>query len=574
MTTKTPESSQDFRQRAEELFRASETIIPESISPEETKQILYELRVHQIQLEMQNEELRRSHEELDAQKARYFDLYDLAPVGYMTLSEKRMIHEVNLAAANMLGVARKSLVKEPISRILLKEDQNIFYLNLKQCFESSIPQDWEMRLVRGYGEQFWAHLQATPAQNGEFWITLTDITERKQAEEMKAVLQKQFQQAQKLESLGVLAGGIAHDFNNILAIIIGYCYLIKMDFESAELHIPLIEKAAGRGSDLCCQMLAYAGKATIMQGQVSMRMLVEEMISMLKATINPNVAILPDLPTTIPLIYGDASQLRQIVMNLIINASEAIGEAQGEIRVSLATTVMRGGESDKDHLGQIITPGSYLCLDVTDNGCGMDEESRRRIFEPFYTTKFSGRGLGMSAVLGIITAHKGVLQITSKPGQGTTFKVYLPIRTTCASEVESPQQVASIPWKGSGTILLAEDENDVRLIAKIILKSLGFNVLEASNGKEALELYIKNASEITLVITDMGMPVMDGYELFRKLKTLNPKLPIIISSGYGDAEVGSRIAFEDVAGLVSKPYSPDKLQEVLKAIVRGEENHD
>ncbi|MEI6703872.1 MAG: response regulator, partial [Deltaproteobacteria bacterium] len=397
-----------------------------------------------------------------------------------------------------------------------------------------------------------------------------DITNRKKVEEEKQVFEHQLQHTQKLESLGVLSGGIAHDFNNILAIIMGYCSLTKMDYETAENNIQEIEKAAERAAGLCRQMLAYAGKAQLSMSQVNMWMLVEEMVTMLKSTLPQNAEINPDLSSDIPFINGDSSQLRQIVMNLIINASEAIGKEHGEIRVSLATTAIKTGQSEQDYNGNTIPPEEYVCLEVTDNGCGMDEETKWRIFEPFFTTKFTGRGLGMSAVLGIIKSHGGALQLYSQLGQGTTFKVYLPVPKKNYTEDEGQKQsVPSAPWHGSGTILLVEDEEPIRIIAKALLNKFGFTVLEAVNGKEALELYQRNATDIKLVMTDMGMPIMDGYELFYKLKKINPKLPVIVSSGYGDAEVSSRIAGEEIAGLISKPYNPDQLRDVLKMVVEG-----
>jgi CheY-like chemotaxis protein len=208
-------------------------------------------------------------------------------------------------------------------------------------------------------------------------------------------------------------------------------------------------------------------------------------------------------------------------------------------------------------------------LEVVDSGCGMDSETRQRIFEPFYSTKFTGRGLGMSAVLGIIRSHKGALQLFSQPGQGSTFKVYLPVFNDGVCDVVSCQRVVQPPWQGSGTILLVEDEEQLLHVVKAILKSMGFSVIEASNGKLALEVYQKYAAEISLVLTDIGMPVMDGYGLFRELKKLDPKLPIIISSGFGDAEVTAHIPGDQIAGLVSKPYNFDQLREVLKSVVEG-----
>ena len=397
-----------------------------------------------------------------------------------------------------------------------------------------------------------------------------DITERKRTEEANLLLNQQLQHTQKLESLGVLAGGIAHDFNNILAIIMGYCSLTKLNYQKAEKNIPLIETAAERAAGLCRQMMAYAGKAQLTMTRINMVRKVEEMVGMLKATLPQNTVIKTDLSAEIPLIEGDASQLRQVIMNLIINSSEAIGTEQGEVNVSLAMVKIMAGKAYEDYHGKQIPPGEYVCLEVTDNGCGMDEETKWRIFEPFYTTKFAGRGLGMSAVLGIIKSHGGALQLFSKPGQGTTFKVYLPAPKS--EIVKDDDQTASVPvapWRGSGTVLLAEDEEPIRDIAKTFLEMFGFTVLEAVNGKEALEIYQKNAAEITLVFTDMGMPVMDGYELFHKLKSLNPELPIIVSSGYGDAEVSARIGSDNIAGIISKPYNPNKLREVLKMVLNN-----
>lgn len=399
-----------------------------------------------------------------------------------------------------------------------------------------------------------------------------DISDLKRAEEEKRAFEQQYQQTQKLESLGVLAGGIAHDFNNILAIIIGRCSLAKMRQETAVEHIESIEKAAERAAELCRQMLAYAGKAQFTLSQINMRWLVDEMVNMLRTTTNQNAVIVFDSIPDIPFIKGDASQLRQVVMNLIINASEAIGMEQGEIRVNLATIAIKADEPIKDHLGAIIASGEYIRLEVTDSGCGMDSETKRRIFEPFYSTKFTGRGLGMSAVLGIITAHKGALQLFSQPGQGTTFLVYLPVQANNSLGKEPYQRLPQAQWLGSGTILLVDDEEQILIIAKTMLVALGFTVITAANGREALAKYREHASEIVLVLTDVGMPVMDGYMLFRELKSINPDLPIVISSGFGEADVTARIARENIAGLVGKPFNSIQLRDVIQNVVMHKAN--
>jgi CheY-like chemotaxis protein len=316
-------------------------------------------------------------------------------------------------------------------------------------------------------------------------------------------------------------------------------------------------------------MLVYAGKAQLLPSKLDMTALVEEMVNMLKASIRKNVVIKLLPSTGMPSIIADASQVRQIAMNLIINASEAISATQGKILVSLAKTAITVEQPHIDHLGNVITPGEYICLEVTDNGCGMDGETKRRLFEPFYTTKFTGRGLGMSAVLGIIKAHNGALQLFSLPGQGTTFKVYLPVQKTDSFVEESLQTESPVKWQGSGTILLVEDEPQVIKIGSLLLNSLGFSVIEASNGNEALKLYQKNAAYITFVMTDVGMPGMDGYELSRRLKRLNSVLPIIITSGFGDADVTSHIPREEIAGILNKPYNLPQLRDMVKGVVEG-----
>ena len=522
------------------------------------------------EIKLQEEQILRNHHNLEAERLRYQALYDMAPVGYLTLNDTGCILEANLVAANMLGLSRRALLKLSICRFIVKADQDIYYLHHTKCFESCHPQGWEMRLVRADESVFWAHLQAAPAAGGEYWITLSDITERKKAEEEKLVINQRLQQAQKLESLAVLSGGIAHDFNNILAIILGNCYLAKLNPDAAEGSLSTIERAVERAALLCRQMMAYAGKAPFEKSLVNMALLVNEMAEMFKNTIPRNVQLKLDCPTDILLISGDISQLNQMVMNLFLNASEAIGKAPGEICLSLSMAEIKDAATDTDHLGERIASGCYVCLEVTDTGCGMDEEGVHRIFEPFYTTKFSGRGLGMPATLGFITAHKGALQLSSRPGQGTTFKVYLPVHIAEIAKEEFIPHVAPVEWTGGGKkILLAEDEEIIRCVASAMLEELGFTVIEAANGKEALELYQKNAADIALVVTDIGMPQMDGYELIHELKKLNEKLPIIVSSGFGDSVVTSRMPPGVIAALLNKPYRFEKLRDTLKGVLEG-----
>ena len=497
-----------------------------------------------------------------------------APVGIFQTDPDGNCVYVNRKWSELAGLTEEEAMGTGWSNALHPEDRDKVITGWYESAKAGILFNLEYRFITPSGTVHWVSGVASSLKFASNVVSgyigsVTDITERIHQEEKRLLLEKQLQQTQRLESLGVLAGGIAHDFNNILAIIMGYCSLTKMDFETAEKNIPQIEKAVERAAGLCRQMLAYAGKTQYVEAKVNLEVQVSETVNLLKASIPQNVAIKYVWHENIPPIKADASQISQVAMNLIINASESIGEAQGEVLVSLSKKALSTGQHEKDYLGKIIPPGWYACLEVTDNGCGMSDETYNRIFEPFYTTKFTGRGLGMSAVLGIVTAHRGALQLFSEPGKGTTFKVYLPVQIIDSNTIESSQQIASTPWQGSGTILLVEDEEQVKMIARTMLQTMGFSVLEANNGKEALELYKKNASDITLVVTDMGMPVMDGYALFRELKTLAPELPIIISSGYGDTVVTSRLDSDDIAGMVNKPYSFEKLQDMLKRVVEG-----
>lgn len=482
--------------------------------------------------------------------------------GVIVVDQQNNIRFINRAAESLIGINRFEAVGHQLEEVYL----------LRQGKENKIGEK-EYTLTTRVGNEYAVEEVRTSfddmaPDSGGVVIVFRDITERKLLREEFYKLEQQFHQAQKLESLGVLAGGIAHDFNNILAIIQGYCGLIRMDYTTTEYDIIQIERAVERAAELCSQMLAYAGKAQFAKSLVDMPTMVEEIASMLRSTLPQNAVIKLDICRNIPSVVGDASQLRQVVMNLIINASEAIGNGQGEVLVVLAKTTLVSGKTYKDYNGKAIPPGTYVSLEVTDNGCGMDDDTKWRIFEPFYTTKFTGRGLGMSAVLGIISSHYGALQLFSQLGEGTTFKVFLPAEISDAMEHEEQIQPAlSAPWRGNGTILVVEDEEQVLLIVATILKNRGFTVITATNGLEALELYQKHADDILLVVTDIGMPIMDGYELFRELKKLRPELPIIISSGFGETVVTARINREDIAGFISKPYKFDQLWEVLKSVV-------
>ncbi len=401
-------------------------------------------------------------------------------------------------------------------------------------------------------------------------VSLDDITERINAEEERLALERHLQQTQKLESLGVLAGGIAHDFNNILTIILGYCYVIKdeRDPASAEAdYVQKIEYAANRAGDICRQMLSYAGRNELHHSPIEMNSLVNDMLMMLGSGINKNITIEGDLSGVL-IIISDSSQIQQIVMNLIINAAEAIGDKIGTIRITLGKVEFTAACLVTDVTGKIIHAGRYVCLEVSDNGCGMDKETQERIFEPFYTTKFAGRGLGMSSTLGIIKSLGGALQLTSRPGAGSTFKIYLPLPSV-PDTAESTQAPRLIPHvQGHGTILLVDDEEELRALGPIRLKALGYATLTAANGLEALEIYRERGGGIDLILLDLLMPVMDGFETYHRLREISSTVPIVFCSGCGLEELPSGILDNEHTNFLKKPYKPDQLRNVLLEMLR------
>lgn len=393
-----------------------------------------------------------------------------------------------------------------------------------------------------------------------------DITERKKAEEYRFALEQQLQQAQKLESLGVLSGGIAHDFNNILTIIIGHCSLARgaAGPEAVPRHLEQIELAANRAAHLCRQMLAYAGKSPLVQTEIDLCAQVREIVNMLRPGFRKNVSFRFRLDP-VPTVKGDQSQVQQIVMNLIMNAVEAIGDGRGSVGIALDQVTVTPEQGSCDVFGAPIPPGAYACLQVSDNGCGMSEETRKRIFEPFFSTKFTGRGLGMSAIMGIIRSHRGALQLSSTPGLGSTFTVYFPV---CAAPLRDAAGAPAPDAPGlapplRGTVLLVDDESQLRALGLVLLERLGCQVLTACNGKEALEIYRRHAGRIHLVLMDVTMPEMDGVEAYHELRKDAPSLPVLFCSGYGEKEVSHLIDRDPHAAFLGKPYRSDLMHEML-----------
>ena len=409
-----------------------------------------------------------------------------------------------------------------------------------------------------------------------------DITDRKRAEAQRLSLERQVQYAQKLESLGVLAGGIAHDFNNILMTILGNADL-AMDGLSSHAptceNIKEIQKASKRAAELARQMLAYSGKGRFVVEPLDLGMLVDEMAHLLEVSISKKAVLKYNFADNLPAINGDATQIRQIIMNLITNASEAIGDKSGV--VALSTGAMDCDRAYLDDVNEILLAGLdeplgegiYVYIEVVDTGCGMDAETIEKIFDPFFTTKFTGRGLGMSAVLGIVRGHHGAIKIHSELGRGTTFKVLFPAGELPAGgdAIQERDADAAEAWRGRGTVLIADDEESIRAVGKQALCSMGFSVLTAADGREAIEIFGARADEIVCVLLDLTMPHMDGEQAFGELRRIRPDIQVILCSGYNEQDATQHFVGKGLAGFIQKPYDLSALRGKLMEVLTDDE---
>ena len=566
------DSRSTLRQRAEAMALENAAHAPEDLEPQLA---MHELRVHQIELEMQNEELRRVQEELEVSRARYFDLYDMAPVGYLTLSEQGLILEANLTAAKLLGVARGALVKLPLSRFILPDDQDIHYLHRKQLLETGAPQVWELRLLKKDSGPFWARVQAAIARDADgaaiCRVVVSDIGERKRAEVEKAKLEIQDQQLQKAESLGRMAGAIAHRFNNYLMAVMGNLELgmgdQSLDTRSFQ-NLTHAMEAARQAAHLSTQMLAYLGQALGRQEPLDLSNLCRRGLPALRTTMPKDVALEMNSPAPVLVVSANASQIREVLTNLVTNAWESCA-AQGTVRLTLKTvTAADIPAAHRFPIGWQPHGDAYACLEVVDNGCGIAEKDLEKLFDPFFSTKLGGRGLGLPVVLGIVRAHSGAITADSEPGRGSVFQVFLPLSAE-APRARPKLQIVSRSM-GGGTVLIVEDEKMIRSVIETMLLGLGFSALHAEDGVAALEVFWQHKDEIRCVLCDLTMPRMNGWETLAALRKLAPGLPVILASGYDEAHAMAGDHPELPQAFLGKPYRLKALREALsQALHRG-----
>ncbi|KAF0171545.1 MAG: signal transduction histidine kinase NtrB [Limisphaerales bacterium] len=433
------------------------------------------------------------------------------------------------------------------------------------------------------GAQWWGVLGFDECRQEREWTGLeTDALnvvagvlgaafERQRAEQERAGIERKMVESQKLESLGVLAGGIAHDFNNLLTSILGNASLLRFDLpKDSPLHPSLaqIEQTSLRAADLCRQMLAYSGRGRFQLQRVDMAKLVEDTTHLIEVSISKKVVLRFNFAPGVPAVEADPTQLRQIVMNLVINASEAIGDRSGIIAITTGEMQVDKPYLATTYLAPDLPAGRYAFLEISDNGCGMTPEVKARIFDPFFTTKFAGRGLGLAAVLGIVRGHGGALKVYSEPGKGTSFKLLLPAAT---GAVTSEPSVAASPenWRGLGRVLVVDDEATVRVIATRLLEALGFTVTVAEDGRAGVETFQRQPDAFHLVLMDLTMPHYDGVQAYGLMRRIRADVRVILMSGFNEQDAIANFTGKGLAGFLSKPFDMAALTEKVRAALNA-----
>ncbi len=544
---------------------------------------------------------RRKHVEMELAETRAAaaEAFSQNPNGMILVkAPDQTIILANTAAVGLLGIRTEGLppllAGTPLADLpnhwrLLRSDGTPIPREewpLHRALQGIATPEEECRIQRADGTERWVLVRGTPVcGNGGTvtagLLTIQDISARREAEAALQRMETRLQQTQKLESIGVLAGGIAHDFNNLLMTICGNQELLAVSLPAdspMQRYLRDMTQACRRAADICRQMLAYSGKGQNIIQKINLSEMATDIRGMLGIAVGKRTALDLRLADGLPPVEADASQLQQVIMNLVQNAAEAIGEnADGTITVStfLEKDKRVGAGGDVIAPAGQVAAGPYVGIEVTDNGCGMPETVLERVFEPFYSTKFVGRGLGLPAVYGILRSHKGFIRLQSAPGKGSRIAVCFPAAARPRKSAAKPA-ASIVPhdggWRGSGTVLLVDDEQAVRDTGRRMLEYLGFRVLTAENGPHAVQIFQDNMQtedlpdedRIACILLDQSMPVLDGMQTLAELKKIRLSIPVILCSGYCETDLTQRFAGKGLAGVIQKPYGLDVLQAKLR----------
>lgn len=528
-------------------------------------------------------ERKKAEQALLESEQRFRTLLESAADAFFLTDWDGRIIDINQQAYRSLGYTREELLSFSMADIdpLFRLDQYRQVIRNLQEQGGVLTREGHQR--RRDGTLLPVELRISAVRLGENQYVLSqvrDISERIQAEAERRELELQFLEAHKLESLGLMAGGIAHDFNNLLTVILGNTDMLLQEVSadsSVRSKLLEIEKGARTAADLCTQLLAYAGKSPMNFRPLQLNRLVRDITQLMELSLKKRASLRMELAPSLPVMRGDPTRLRQIILNLLTNAGEAITRPDG--KVTLRTSVREIGESAFSNwrVAFDARPGRFVILEVIDNGCGMDEDTLAKIFDPFFTTKFAGRGLGLGAVLGIMRAHQGLIDVWSRPGQGARFVLAFPVAEDVNEvpdeEIDQPDRAVSLNDVPRGTILVVDDEEGPRLICERLLSRYGFTVKVAEDGLRGLRQFRENPDQYTLVILDYTMPGMNGEELLREMRAIRPDLPALFFSGYSDRFITGLPDFNPPVQFLQKPFRAaqlvDKVLECLQA-ARGQ----
>lgn len=530
----------------------------------EMQRLVQSLQQHQIELEMQNEELQRAREDIEKGLERYTDLYEFAPVGYLTLGRDGAIRQVNLTGTRLLGQTRLRLVGSQLRPLLTPKSRANFECFIEKLFENRTRQACEVMVCPQGASPLTLELTGTVLCDGlECRVVATDVTERKQAEREQERLRAQLAQSQRLEAIGTFAAGIAHDFNNILGGILAGLSVLELESSGDNAHqqdIQEMEALAKRGADLTKQLLGFACRGKYDVRPVDLARVISDtstMFGRMHKDITVEIVLAPELRA----VLMDYSQLELVLLNLFTNSGQAMPEG-GRLNV-FAENVELDNEDVALHDTE---PGHFVKLVVTDTGVGMSPATKEHIFEPFFTTKETGQGagLGLASVYGIVKNHAGFVTVRSELGQGTAFTLFLPATHRVATYVTVPP---SSVRRGTGTILVVDDEIQLVRVYARLLRAIGYEVLTAASGKQAIEILRQQGCRISLVILDMIMPDMSGRQTFEAIQEIVPGTKVLLATGFSLEGQAQEIMAHGCSGIIKKPFDAAtlsaKVQEIL-----------
>ncbi|MCA9003712.1 MAG: PAS domain S-box protein [Planctomycetaceae bacterium] len=477
------------------------------------------------------------------------------------------------------------LLGRPVRELIVSPSQYEEQFNRVSFPNTRVLKPFIVEYLRTDGSRFQGETIVTPLRRSDNQITgyikvIRDITDRIQMEEEKDHLHAQMLHAQKLESLGVLAGGVAHDFNNLLLAILGNTNLVLMELDedsTVNPYVKSIEMAARHAAKICERLLAYSGRRTFASQTFNLNRVIQETVEIMKSIVSPNAIIELDLPDEELLMHGDIGQIEQVVLNLLTNASEAIQTQPDEGKIKIRTGISQLGKHEFSdyYFCENGTPGQFVYFEVEDNGGGMDDDCQSKMFDPFFTTKFTGRGLGLAGVSGIIRGHHGGLRVESIIDQGSCFRVILPQAKGASTDLDDDSSAEDCLPVESGSILVIDDDKAVCNVVNRVLNRFGFSVLTAYSGSEGVEVYEQHHDEISVILLDMTMPGLSGVETFELLRKKGVNIPVILTSGLSETDISEQIQGAAVFHFLKKPYKPQKLVNVIsKALIRQQIKDD